>query len=233
MLHKSFLKSAIVAGAMLVAGQASAASGVYITEWLYQGPGGEFIEFTNLSGSAVDFTGWRYDDDSRNPAIGFSLSGFGVVEHGESVVITESNANDFRANWGLDASVKVLGGYTNNIGRNDEINLFDALGQLVDRLTYGDQDFSGSIRTNGISGRPDTLAALGVNDIFQWVYSLPDEAGAWLSLGGEPGSPGAFNLNPVPVPAAVWLLGSALLGLVGVSRRRHGADAAAPAPSMA
>jgi hypothetical protein len=28
---------------------------------------------------------------------------------------------------------------------------------------------------------------------------------------------------PVPVPAAVWMLGSALIGLVGVSRRRVGA----------
>jgi hypothetical protein len=26
--------------------------------------------------------------------------------------------------------------------------------------------------------------------------------------------------NPVPLPAAVWLLGSGLLGLIGVGRRR-------------
>jgi hypothetical protein len=27
------------------------------------------------------------------------------------------------------------------------------------------------------------------------------------------------NLNAVPVPAAVWLLGSGLLGLIGIRRR--------------
>ena len=28
---------------------------------------------------------------------------------------------------------------------------------------------------------------------------------------------------PVPVPAAIWLLGSAMLGLVGIGRRKKGA----------
>ncbi|MGI9319103.1 MAG: VPLPA-CTERM sorting domain-containing protein [bacterium] len=28
------------------------------------------------------------------------------------------------------------------------------------------------------------------------------------------------SINPVPVPAAVWLFGTALIGFIGVSRRR-------------
>ncbi len=114
--------------ALLVAGFASQAQAdVRITEWMYSGGSGEFIEFTNLGTSAVDFTGWSYDDDSRTPGV-FSLSAFGLVGAGESVIITETEAATFRLDWRLADSVKVLGGYTNNIGRADELNLFDGAG---------------------------------------------------------------------------------------------------------
>ena len=32
---------------------------------------------------------------------------------------------------------------------------------------------------------------------------------------------GSVTVNPVPVPAAVWLFGSGILGLIGVARRRN------------
>lgn len=38
--------------------------------------------------------------------------------------------------------------------------------------------------------------------------------------GGQKGNTLGVDLNPIPVPAAVWLFGSGLLGLVGVARRR-------------
>ena len=34
------------------------------------------------------------------------------------------------------------------------------------------------------------------------------------------------NINEVPLPAAVWLFGTGLLGLAGIARRRNQAEAA-------
>lgn len=214
------IKSIVAASTLAIAGQAAAAT-VGITEWMYSGSGGEYIEFTNLSGAAIDFTGWSFDDDSRTPG-SFSLSGLGLVAAGESVIVTESTAAQFRTDWGLAAAVKVLGGNANNLGRNDEINLYDNTGTLIDRLTYGDQTFAGTIRTQGASGNPGTVAAIGANNPALWVLSVNgDQYGSHLSLNGDLGNPGGIgSLNPVPVPAAVWLLGSALAGLVGIGRRK-------------
>jgi hypothetical protein len=169
---------------------ASAATGgvIRITEWMYQGNGGEYIELTNVGDAPVDMTGWSYDDDSRIVGA-FDLSGFGTVAAGESVVFTESNADTFRANWQLCDAAKVLGGYTNNIGREDEINIFDSTGQVADRLAYGD-DTIGGIRTSGTSGVV-SAAGLGANNALEWSFSqVGDAEGTVRSLVGDTGSPG-------------------------------------------
>lgn len=233
-LANRFCKSASrlvgVSAVALALSAGSAAAEIRITEWMYSASvsRGEFVELTNAGLAPVDFSGWSYDDDSRTPDV-FSLSGFGLVQPGESVVFTESTAGDFRADWGLAASVKVLGGVTNNLGRNDEINIFNG-NTLVDRFAYGDATFPGTIRTQGTSGRPVSAAALGANDPTQWVFSVVgDVEGSFRSNGGlgDPGSPGFSSfVQPgvavVPVPgAALLMIGG--LGLLGaVARRRSG-----------
>ncbi|MCC6950558.1 MAG: CotH kinase family protein [Phycisphaerales bacterium] len=201
----SFLPTHTEWDPMIVEYNFGASGGMRITEWMYSGLSGEFIEFTNVSGQPVDMTGWSFDDDHAVSGA-FSLSGFGVVQPGESVVITEAAATTFRTAWGLSETVKVLGGLGavgtggNNLARNDEINLFDNTGTLVDRLTYGDQTFPGSPRTQNASGQ--TCAEhLGQDDVTGWFRSaLGDANGTRASAGNDLGTPGSYVswlCNPV------------------------------------
>ena len=59
------------------------------------------------------------------------------------------------------------------------------------------------------------------NDTFGLNVVDRDSAGQILSLAGrgiiDPGT----GVNPVPVPAAIWLFGSGVIGLIGFGRRRR------------
>ncbi|MBX3356259.1 MAG: lamin tail domain-containing protein [Phycisphaeraceae bacterium] len=185
-------------GTFVIVGEAPRGLGMVLTEYMYQGPGGEFVEFTNLSDAPIDMTGWKLDDSNLlgGPDGPFDLSAFGVVAPGESVIVTESAADAFRAAWGLSASVKVIGDlgkpFGNQLGRNDEINIYDDACNLVDRLTFGDQAFPGSIRAQNSSGWvPES--ALGANDPFAWVLAtVGDAQNSYASTGNDKGNPGFY-----------------------------------------
>jgi predicted extracellular nuclease len=175
---------------------------IQITEFMYDGVNGEFVEFTNIGTAPVDMTGWSFDDDSRTPG-SFDLSAFGIVQPGESVILTEATADAFRLAWSLPSTVKVIGGLggSNNLGRNDEINLYDSSGNLVDRLTYGDSITApGTIRTQNRSGwapveklEPQTITP-------DWVLSsVNDVQNGRTSSGGNIGSPGVYNAGAAGV----------------------------------
>lgn len=191
---------------------AAANANIRITEYMYSGTGGEFIEITNLGHSAIDLTGWSYDDDSRTPG---SVMLSGILARGRSLILTEDSEATFRANWGLGLDVLVIGNVTHNLGRADEINIYDAGANLIDRLTYGDQVFPGTIRTQGRSGNPGNPGTIGTNDIASWVLSfVGDSFGSWTSTRGDIGNPGTH----IPSPGAAALLG--IGGLVATRRRR-------------
>lgn len=216
-----FVVRPLLAAALSLGASAHAAGSVAITEWMYNGS--EFIEFTNLSGAAVDLTGWSFDDDSR--AVGtVSLSAFGTLAAGETVILAEADAATFRAQWSLADSVKVIGGNSVNLGRNDEINLYNASGALVDRLRFGDSSYvPGTIRTQDVSGNPASLAVLDGSDATGWVLSsVGDAFGSRVSTDGHIGNPGVFTLAPaVPEPAHYALTLGGLMVIGAIARRRR------------
>jgi predicted extracellular nuclease len=215
------MRIAIVAAALTAITAPRTSAAVLITEWMYNPLGatnGEYVELTNLGAAPVDLTGWSMDDNSQL-AGSFSLSGLGTLAPGESAVVTEPTAAAFRTEWNLASSVKVLGENTQNLGRMDEINIYDAANALVDRLTYDDQG-TGNVdgpRTQGISGNPPSLAVLGTNNPSLWVLSAAGDAyGSYASASADIGNPGKFSL--IPEPAAATL---ATIGLALVARRRR------------
>ena len=200
---------------------ATAQAGMQITEFMYDGQigsKGEYIEFTNVGSSAVDMTNWSFDDNHRLSGV-VSLSAFGTVAPGESVILTDASIANFRTSWNLASTVKVIGGNSANLGREDEINLYDASQTLVDRLTFGDDDVSlpGTIRARYISGNPGSASVLGTNNVAGWVLSsVGDSFGSLKSANNDVGNPGYY---PTPEPASIVLAVIGLVGLIGLRRR--------------
>lgn len=193
---------------MLLAAHASAQ--IRITEYMYNSTTaatGEFVEFTNLGASSVDFTGWSFDDSSRTPG-STNLSAFGIVAPGQSVVLTDAVAATFVTDWSITGTT-VIGGSVDNLGRTDEINLYDASSNLVDRLTYSDQTFVGTPRTNGTSAWSNVNGAGPFGNITSaWVLSVVgDSQGSVQIVNSDLGNPGR---HVVPEPASASLIAGAL-----------------------
>jgi hypothetical protein len=65
--------------------------------------------------------------------------------------------------------------------------------------------------------------ANGVLNLDAGHYELVFAAQTGVNAGSRPPGQFSFSLTPVPVPAAIWLLGSALLGFAPLLRRRRAA----------
>ncbi len=192
----------------------AASAEIVISEWMYSGTDGEFIEFTNTGPGPVDMTGWSYSDVDAEPGDVAFLDVFGVVQPGESVIMTEIDPLVFADAWGLAPGTKVFGPNSDsNLSRNDQINLYDASLNLVDRLSYGDQSYAGTVRTQN---RSCSIPAgdYGYQVVqTSWVLAVVgDEYGSTASVGGDIGSPGR-----VPEPCALAAL--ALCTLIAGRRR--------------
>lgn len=132
------------------------------------------------------------------------MSAFAVVTPGTSVIFTESSAAAFRTSWGLVPTVAIIGGNTNNLGRADEINLYNAANLLEDRLAYDDQTIPGSVRANNVSANTNPEFH-GTNNVAQWTLSVQGDArGSYRASGPTtPNSIANPGIAALPVVAVV------------------------------
>ena len=92
------------------------------------------------------------------------------------------------------------------------IRVFDPVFNLLDEQTFNTIGATSVFQSGQLS---QTLNPLWVNGVVQIGFN---------NLVGNDDGSGMFydnvSFSPVPVPAAVWLFGSGLIGLIGIARRR-------------
>jgi hypothetical protein len=139
--------------------------------------------------------------------IGDTDSALFVANNGNNIIIDMSNSGA----GGVTAAGGIFGDYNGPAGQQVQFNIYDSLG-IIDTQTVnfgdmrigGDKTFFGWIAMGGdVITTIELLGDLGEDRI---LYSALDD----------------FHYGAaVPIPAAVWLFGSGLLGLAAVARRRQ------------
>lgn len=212
----------VASGAALLVSAASAQ--LKITEMMSNADAVEdYFEITNFGGSAVDITGWRYDDVSASLAESVALEGVTSIGAGESVVFFELDEKDpvdpnydpateianFRTAFGGLLGVQI--GFHAGAGlggSGDEINIFDASNTIV--LTQG---YSGG-HAGQWAGGANTDAAIYIpGTVDDWTYAQDGLYGSIQTPLGDWGNPGV-----VPEPATMTLLA---LGAAAVAARKR------------
>jgi len=116
---------------------------------------------------------------------------------------------------------------------NSDIDSLSGIGLTIDGYTYmlADVDFASGSAFALCVGEPtrgecsigprerDFVVEWNKNTLgpIQMAYSVAGQINYWVAA---PGDFDYFNVTAVPVPAAVWLFGSGLLGLVGIAKRK-------------
>jgi hypothetical protein len=175
-------------------------------------------------------SGWGMSSDPGFNSFGFDVTGPGPGITAFGTAVADADLNTFVTANVADAGFTLsFNGLTNHSGVDlvlFEIGAPEAItvkiGTSMDTLTgvFTGDTISGSAAGDGQQGVNNNLNLIAIDlddfgvgpgaSVSSIVLGLPN-GGADFALGAA----------VVPVPAAVWMFGSGLIGLVGVARRRR------------
>ena len=212
-------KTAIAAALMMVAGVANAApiTSIELTGGTFSMDGTNF--FNVSPGEFANMTVGGYDGGARTAA-DLAVNSIGYFEFGTFGPVLTSTQNDPLANGSdyapvtgditndvltldLDAWTAWYNGEFFNQGTNDV---------CLDKSGFGDIVCSSGAAVTTYDAATGAFTATWDSVIVGGSFN--GNLGQWTMTG---------NVSAVPVPAAVWLFGSGLVGLAGIARRRKAA----------
>jgi len=166
--------------------------------------GEDWFEITNFSASAIDLTGWKFDDDSASLVDADPLLGVTSIAAGQSVIFLNTDAANFAAvqsafvaTWYNGAAPAGLTfGYYDGAGLGtggDAVVLFDGTGTIQASIAVGASPEAAPFATFDNSA--------GADNVRITTTSVAGTNGAFEALGGAPetGSPGRVAA-PIDAP---------------------------------
>ena len=223
-MKKTGFKIGIISAASCLSFNTHAA--LVINEFDYDQPGtdtAEFIELLNTGNTSVSLDSYYIDLINGNSSSSYrtiDLTGFSIDANGYFVVCGDASqvAN---CNYSFTTSSSWF-----QNGSPDAVALYSAT-TIVDSVSY-EGHLSPFTEGNSLAvedNNADILSIIRMPNGFDSNDNLSDFQLGCITPGtaniAGSGDCSTVSVSPVPVPAAVWLFGSGLLGLVGMSRRKE------------
>jgi probable HAF family extracellular repeat protein len=139
-----------------------------------------------------------------------------IVGYGSNVASTLPGTHALFYENGVGSDLGTLGGPRGGSARS-----LNNIGQIVGSSTTSGGPGQAFLYENGVMINLNDLLPTGSGWMLTEAIDIND-SGQIVGYGTIGGVQHAFLMTPVPLPAAVWLFGSGVLGLLAAARRRAG-----------